>query len=663
MRRRVAGLLVVIAGLGVVAVPGAEAAKVKARAARNALPSFPSCPALLDYAQAGAHRTGGQPGVPPRAIPGPIAVLNTPAPMPAPSAGEATPVSAPTAAAPAAKDTSSTPFSTTNNQEANVDEPDLVKTDGKHIYAVSDRVLRVVDVTGAQPKLVGELKLDGFGQQLLLRGDTVLVIATQNGFAYPLDGPGGGGRPAIAIAPYPGRGKTIVSEISVADPAKPAVKRTMTIDGDFVDARQNGGTARLVIDSAPDQIQPQGGESVGKAIESTHTSDYLGGTTLKSNVSGNTYRRQLVHCNQVRHPRAFSGLDVLTIMTVDLDKGLYSLDRDGVMAGAQVVYGSTGSLYVASQRYYAQLEQPTVDGAAAQSVPNHVTTEIHRFDISDPDKTSYAASGVVDGFALNQYSLSEYKGDLRVATTEDPVWLATADGTFETGQRQSGVTVLHQDGGQLKTIGRLTGLGKDERIYAVRFIDDRAYIVTFRQIDPLFVVDLADPTAPKLRGQLNLTGYSAYLHPIGNDKLLGIGVEANAQGSVSGAQASLFDVSDPAKPARVSQLVFGPGGFQVATDPHAFLYWDPTKLAVLPLSTYGSNGPAFTGAVGLRVGGTLTEVGRITHDGADPDYKPAISRALVIGDKVFTLSYAGLGAARLDNLGPLGFTAFAPPAS
>jgi hypothetical protein len=642
MRRRAAGLLTAIMGAGVLVAP-AEAA--------NPLPSFDSCKSLLRFAKSGAHRTNGQPGVSARAVPGPPTVLVAPsiAPQSAGDQGSAAP-------APAAAKESAPAFSTTNNQELDVDEPDVVKTDGKFVYAVANNILRIVDVSGNTAKSVGELKLEGSGHQLLLRNNILLVIATQSVYPFPMPRPVDGGPTAsTAIAPYPGRGKTIVTELSVADRAKPSVLRTMTIDGVYVDARQNGGTARLVIDSAPDQIQPDDGETIDDAIDDTKTATFVGGTVLRSKVSGKTYRRQLVKCKQVRHPRAFSGLDVLTIMTVDLDKGLYSLDRDGVMAGAQVVYGSTGSLYVASQRYSRAVEN-------GSGVPDGMRTEIHRFSVADPQKTVYRASGSVAGFVLNQYAFSEYKGDLRVATTEEPQWFTSdpASAPRPTREEQSGVSVLRQDGGALKTIGRLGGLGKTERIHAVRFIEDRGYIVTFRQVDPLFVVDLSKPTEPKLRGELEIPGYSAYLHPVGDDRLLGIGQEATAQGRITGAQVSLFDVGDPAKPKRVSQLKFGSGNFDAEHDPHAFLYWNPTKLAVLPLNLYPDNGKAFNGAVGVRVGDTLTETGRIAHPGQkeQPDYAPPVSRALVVGDKVYSLSYAGLGVSRLDNLGPVGFVAF-----
>jgi hypothetical protein len=596
------------------AVPAAAATK-----RRSALPAFDSCGALTRFARAGLARTGGGTGVPPRAIPPAPVALATPVPQPGRPAGspEVFPV-----AAPAAGDAA---FSPTNTQEPDVDEPDLVKTDGRRMFTVTDRVLRILDVTAATPRLVASLPLEGYGHRLLLRRDTLLVLASAAGYGYA---PGGGPAQTI-VAPSPGRGRTLVTEIGVADPAAPAVRRTMTVDGDLVDARQHGGTARLVIDSAPDAGAT--GRSAGA---------FLGESVLRSRVSGRTYHRRVVRCEQVRRPRSFSGLDVLAIMTVDLDKGLYSLDRDGVMAGAQVVYGSDRSLYVASERYDARVEDE-------RAVPPDRRTEIHRFDVTDPERTTYRSSGSVPGFVLNQYAMSEDGGDLRVATTEQPLWF---DGTAR--QSTSGVSVLRERAGRLETIGRVGGLGEGERIYAVRFIGDRGYLVTFRQTDPLFVVDLSDPRAPRLRGELQIPGYSAYLHPVGDHVLLGVGQDPK------GAQASLFDVTDPAHPRRTSQLVFGPGRFGAESDPHAFLFWPPAKLAVLPLTSFGEQ--RFDGAVAVRTGAALTEAGRLSHPAAE-GATPPVARAVVVGDRVLTVSYAGVMASRLSDLGLIAYAAF--PAS
>ncbi len=596
----------------------ALAAAADARAAVPRLKRFSSCASLLSYARHEARRTGGGVGVLPRALPPSAPALTRPAPQ----AEGAVPVAAP---APATPD-----FSGTNVQEAGVDEPDVVKTDGRRIYAVAGGALQIVDVTGTAPRLVGTLALAGTDPRLLVHGDRVLAIAS-TGFSGPILPVRGAPVPAVGIAePGIGRRQTIVTEIDVADPAHPSVRRTMTVPGTFVDARQNGGTARLVIDSAPAAIPLA-------AIAHAPLRRFLGHTVLRSRLTGRTYRRALAPCDQIRRPPRFSGLDVLAILTVDLDHGMYSLDRDGVMAGAQVVYGSPDSLYVASRDYFRPLELGT-------AVPDGVRTEIHRFDTSDPDRTTYAASGSVPGFLLNSYALSQYRGDLRVASTEEPPWFAE-----DTAAGGSRLTVLRQDGAALRPIGAVGGLGRGQRIYAVRYLGDKAFVVTFRQVDPLYALDLSDPRAPAVRGALELPGYSSYLHPVSDALLLGVGRTGET------LQASLFDVSDLAAPRLVSRLDLGSGGSDAEFDPHAFLYWAPAKLAVLPVMLFGAR--PFDGAVAIRVGDPLSAAGRISHDSGQTPIAP-VQRALVIGEDLYTLSYRGLQANRLDTLANVGFTTF-----
>jgi uncharacterized secreted protein with C-terminal beta-propeller domain len=522
-------------------------------------------------------------------------------------------------------------FSGTNTQELDVDEPDVIKTDGRRIFAVTDKTLRVIAPGGA---VTGTLALDGFDHRLMLRGNRVLVIASKGaGASVPI---------GVPIAPQvaPATSTTIVTEIDVT--SAPKVMRTMDVPGRFIDARQNGATARLVIDAVAKPIIPAEGESIDEAVDDTGLGRFLGRTVLKSNLSGKTFRRNLAPCEAVTHPAQFSGLDVLAILTVDLDRGMYSLDRDGVMAGAQVVYGSAGSLYVASHRYVRALEMGT-------DVPEGVRTEIHRFDISDPSKTVYRATGTVPGFILNNYALSEYNGDLRIASTEQPPWVNGASGA----SMSSRVTVLRQDGSKLVQVGAVGGLAPNERIYAVRFMGERAYVVTFVQAmgDPLFTLDLSDPTAPKVVGELHIPGYSAYLHPVGQNLLLGVGRDG------ASVKTSLFDVSNFAAPREVAQLQFASSTSAVENEPHAFLYWPKTKLVVMPLQ---SSGPApFEGSVGVRVApNALSEVGRIVHHSDARGDNAATERTLVIGDKLYTLSWLGLSASNLDTLAPLSYTAF-----
>jgi uncharacterized secreted protein with C-terminal beta-propeller domain len=606
----------------------------------SALPAFPSCASLLSYARHNARITGGRTGVPTRAglmqaqvLDGPVgandAIVAPGAPAPARSEGPA-PASPQASASPAAP-----AFSQTNVQEAGVDEPDIVKTDGRTVFAIADGELHAIDVTGAAPRLVGTLKLDGaYGHQLLLHGDRLLVMSNSYG-----------GVP-IAADVIVSASQVVISEIDVSDPAAMQVRRTMTMEGALVDARLTGGTARVVVGASPSPIRPA---AIGRAS----LRSFVPQTVLRSRVSGRTFRRSVVGCDEVRHPRRFSGLDLLTVLTIDLDKGLFNVDRDAIMAGAQTVYASPTGLYVASQHYSPALE-------AGRAIPQGSRTDISRFDTSRPDVTSFASSGSVAGFVLNQYSMSEFDGALRVASTDEPAWFEGQ----QAGESQSYVSVLAEHGRSLDLLGRADGLGRGERIYAVRFVGDKGYVVTFRQVDPLYTLDLSKKTDPRVVGELKLLGFSAYLHPISDDLLLGVGQDASAEGRTLGTQLSLFDVSDPRQPARKAGVSLGGGASSSAEfDPHAFLFWKPSSLAVIPLSTYGARGQDFSGAVGFRIGAaSIAEVGRITHPAdpgqSDPVYMPDIGRSLVIGDALYTLSYAGLAANRLDTLASLSFTPF-----
>ena len=378
-----------------------------------------------------------------------------------------------------------------------------------------------------------------------------------------------------------------ISQIDVSDPANPVVRRTEDLDGYIVDARLTGRTARVVVASYPEALY-------GPAELRALPSGWLPTRSVRYARTGRTVTRRAVGCRAVRRPAVFSGAGVLTVYTVDLDKGLPAVDADAVFTDADTVYASPSSLYVATQRYDTQAEH----------------TSIHRFDISDPDRTGYAASGAVPGSLLNQFSLSEDKGVLRTATTVG--WGAAAE---------SRVTTLSERGGRLVQRGAVGGLGPGERIFAVRFLGDVGYVVTFRQTDPLYTVDLADPDHPRVRGELKIPGYSAYLHPVGDDLLLGVGQEATDDGRVQGLQLSLFDVSDLARPVRLQKAQLGQrySSSAVEWDHHAFLWWPATKLALLPIDS-----EAFTGAAGFRVERArgIAAVGRIAHAGTGASWTP-----------------------------------------
>jgi Beta propeller domain len=369
---------------------------------------------------------------------------------------------------------------------------------------------------------------------------------------------------------------------------------------------------------------------------------------FRSSLTSHHYVRQVAGCATIAHPRQFSGLGMLTILTINLDHGLYTADTDALMADAQVVYGSTGSLYVATQKWV----KPSL---SVTDIPPDASTVIQRFDVSDPDKTTLVATGEVPGYLLNQFSLSEDGGYLRAATTSRPTWW---NGQQVATPSQSYVTVLDEHGGGLTEVGRLSGLGTGQQIFSVRFIGATAYVVTFRKIDPLYVIDVSDPTKPKVAGQLELDGFSSYLQLVGDGLLLGIGTGGGGDVAL-GTQLELFNVADASAPKLVSKVALGAAGSPAQYDHHGFLFWAPAKLAVLGVYSYGS--PIFFGAIGFHIDSSgITEVGRIVHDPVG-SLLPAVQRSLVIGNRLFTLSSAGIMASSLDTLTRQSFAAFPQP--
>ncbi|HEX5582500.1 beta-propeller domain-containing protein [Gaiella sp.] len=539
-------------------------------------------------------------------------------------------------------------FSGTNVQEEGVDEPDTVKTDGRTLYIASTGRISAIDVRSGRPALLGTLKLQqGVTYELLLHGDRLLALSRQ--VAVPLPGP------RVGIAPIPRPVASSVTEIDVSRPARMRVLRTMQLDGEYLTARLVGPTARIVSASAPLTelpLVPSVGAGADKdaqanraAVQSASPARWLPRYAVR-NARGAVVRSgNLVRCRDVLRPRVFSGLGLVTVVTVDLSRGLVPVDSDALAADVRAVYASPTSLYVATS-------QPLRNGP--RGIVTLGGTALHKFDISSPTETRYRASGTVPGVLLDQWSLSERGGVLRVASTSLPV---STGGPASEGE--TSVTTFAERNGGLVPLGRVGGLGKGERVYAVRFVGDTGYVVTFRQVDPLYTVDVSDPRQPVVRGTLELRGYSAYLHPLGDGLLLGIGQDATKDGTMVGTLASLYDVSDPARPKRLDSLTLGRSRSQAEIDHHAFLWWAPTQLAVLPLQSYAE--PPFLGALALRVRRTgIAEVGRVQHPGragVEPVGSPGtpIERSVVVGDTLYTVSAAGVKGSSLATLADRGF--------
>ena len=522
----------------------------------------------------------------------------------------------------------------TNVQEAGVDEPDLAKTDGEILVRVAGQELVVVDVSGDHARPLARVPLPGpHGtlNELLLVDDTVLVVGTETGWGPYVD-------TSLRTVPGVRPVRTHLVSVDVSTLSAPLVTSHQRVDGALVGAREYGdGTVRVVVTTGLPQldfVHPSPVRSPRdavrqnrKVVRSATVEDWLPGIRQGDGRG----RRPLLDCGDVRHPETDAGPGTLSVLTFGIEDPR-SLTATAVAAAGDLAYSSSTRLFVATLDGSWWSAAPLGDAVIRPGLVRR--TQVHAFDLTG-GTTSYVASGSVPGTVRDRWSFSEHEGRLRVASALGRGWTP----------RENAVHVLEERAGRLRVVGSVKGLGPGEQIQSVRWLGDLAVVVTFRQTDPLYTVDLSDPVDPRVLGALKIRGFSAYLHPVGDGLLLGLGRDATKRGVDLGGQAAVFDLAELGDVVRTATTAFGRSA-ELGTrwEPRAFTYLPEQRLALLPIETWDRPSVRL---VALRIGPD----GELSRAGAWPlgRWGAASVRALPLDDGRVAVVHNGVRIVRMPS--------------
>jgi hypothetical protein len=624
--------------------------------------------------------------------------------MPAPNApppgamSAAAPAAAPAAARPAAAAPAAT--SMTNNQTAGVDEADFVKNDGGYLYAALNGALRIVDVwPPEQAHSVAQVTLPGVPRKLLVNGDRALVYlsipantagaAASSGRAprvecsYGYDCMFGGDGTDTALLIY-----------DISDRAAPSLLRRLDLDGSLIAARRIGDAVHTVV-VTPDVILP--GLMAPAVSISACTPEFEREQALARLEAQRAYNTQLIEqsplpslalairegeqeysdssCNSLYRETTLAGMALTSLVSLDLQADEPPTVAT-IISKAGVVYASEAALYMAVIAPPPNAAAGPVPGAPASSpgfapavalTTDAYSSVIHKFRIGDDvESTAYEASGSVKGHVLNQFSLDEYAGHLRVATTSGRVPMPDVHSTL---------SVLEQRDGELRIAGSVDQIAPSEDIRSVRFEGDNGFVVTFKKTDPLYVFDLSEPSAPRIAGELKIPGFSTYMHMLDESHLLTIGFDADDQGSFAffdGVLLQIFDVSDPHQPTLAHKVVIGTRGSSSAalTNHLAFTLFQDKLAVPMTVCEGGGDGSfgtnlTFSGLIVYDVGveSGIQERGRVAHP--DPNTgayvancgnwwtqaSSTVQRSMFMDDFVYSIAPDVMRVQDLNSLG------------
>ena len=497
-------------------------------------------------------------------------------------------------------------YSTTNIQVAGVDEADTVKTDGQYIYDIGNnsQTVYILDANSQNPqnaKVLSKISFDNgspTGIYLSADGNELAVLGSSY-VPYTLYGSFPGLYPSNVMFPSWTTSTNFVYVYDVSDKTNPVLTRNITMSGSYVDSRMIGNYVYDII---------------------SENAYLLNGTVLLPTIFSGQQASTVAPTNISYVNSSDSAYMYTTIIALNIE------NSQEQATSTTILMGNAGSIYVSPTNIYLTDEVSTYQGTSTTATQTGTAivpmplmpvqlysqgTEIYRIAVSGSSFT-LAAAGNVTGTVMNQYSMDEYNGDFRIATT-------SYDYSSTTSTQENNLYVLDSN---LQVVGQLENLASGEALHSARFIGDRCYLVTFNQIDPLFVVDLSQPTNPMVLGNLTIPGYSDFLEPYDATHLIGIGQDVNASidankaeipgdvyyTAVLGLKVSLFDVSDVANPKETSSIVIGDSGTtsEALTDPKAILFDASRNLLVLPVELYlstNSTATASSGATGTASSG------------------------------------------------------------
>ena len=547
-------------------------------------------------------------------------------------------------------------FSGTNNQEQGVDEADFVKTDGSFVYMInkgysdfgrypSGKLHILVIPEAGNISYLTNISIEGRPTEMLLVDDTAVVYSNVQIFSYyeekhPLDDVVKKKRKAPISTDSSEESEDIIMDydfgyyyrttsftkltvLDLTNRSSPQISKELYIEGGYQTARESGGTVRMVsygwmeIDGLKTwldfsdygtyweldwdsskreqiwmEVMNETIEYNDKVIDQSPLDDLLPRIYEKSgdNITTHKYTESGDgNCQNFAAASDSTGQGITSIMTLDLLEENFSFNADHILSNWATVYAS-GDVMV-----MAEASQSSWWFWGEEESNYQEMTNLHVFDISNPGQTDYIASGRINGTIQDQFSLSEHDGNIRVCSTTGQ-WGRWWMDNPEPMLSHVFVLGLNADETEYQVIGKVGDIAPDESIWSARFIGDKAYIVTFRNIDPLWTIDLSEPTNPRIIGELKIPGVSTYIHPVGDTHLLTIGIAGDDEGLDWGVtQIYFFDVSDFSNPILESELKLNPApngengwsySHSEATYEHkAFQYWESDGLLAIPMST------------------------------------------------------------------------------